>query len=605
MTDKDQYITNITGEEDDDIVNKLKSLQEELENANNELQQKNKTILDQKHSIDDLTIEIKTLTEKNQSQLNLIKFYEENEDKNQNASPEDIDNKNKEKIKELEIKIMNLNDKISDLEAELIKKDNQLEVAREELDEQVNLGDKLLNLMNEKEEELKALKENQNTPVERKKTVDASNDKELTPEEVQELKEIFMNQQEEFDEYKASTEKKLKSYSEENMNLTKQVTELKQKISELEDETSKLRDIKEEFEMEKQMGEEENKKFEENQDNKIQGYLSEINNLRTQLEESRQQLEDNKANNKESAKIERQEYEKIIENLKEEKEKLEEKLSKFENDQKEKPQNDNTNVEEVNSIERAKKEEENNKIIENLSTSVHNLDKQVKEKIAKIDILNTQIEQISKENEELKQTISGFDKIKKELEDKEKRDEKEKNSYVKKIKDLTDKLKANEDEIADLKKKAESNNTCTLGDMLDDDPNTGLQDQLDEANNTIEKLKEEIKYYERQITDLTNRAKKSTEFEAKNIYLNETVETLKKNIEEINNAKKRAEDDFHSQIDSLEIELAKKKTELATIIYDNDKTMVKYKNYVKKLEGKLIGLGFKFKNKTKRESKSE
>ena len=83
------------------------------------------------------------------------------------------------------------------------------------------------------------------------------------------------------------------------------------------------------------------------------------------------------------------------------------------------------------------------------------------------------------------------------------------------------------------------------------------------------------------------------------------METLKKNIEEINNAKKRAEDDFHSQIDSLEIELAKKKTELATIIYDNDKTMVKYKNYVKKLEGKLIGLGFKFKNKTKRESKSE
>ena len=136
--------------------------------------------------------------------------------------------------------------------------------------------------------------------------------------------------------------------------------------------------------------------------------------------------------------------------------------------------------------------------------------------------------------------------------------------------------------------------------------NTGLQDQLDEANNNIEKLKEEIKYYERQINELTNKAKKSTELEAKNQYLNETVETLKKNIEEINNAKKRAEDDFHSQIEGLEIELAKKKTELATITYDNDKTMVKYKNYVKKLEGKLIGLGFKFKNKTKaNETKTE
>ena len=600
MVDKDQYITNITGEEDDDIVNKLQSLQKDLENANNELQQKNKTILDQKHSIDDLTIEIKTLTEKNQSQLNLIKFYEENEDKNQNET-EDVDKEKKDKIKELEIKIMKLNDKISDLEAEIIKKDNQLEVTREELDEQVNLGDRLLKLINDKEDEIKDLKEKSSGGEERKKSVEVEKDKdkELTPEEVAELKELFMSQQEEFDEYKATSEKKLKNYSDENMELTKQVSELKQKMTDLEDEASKLRNIKEEFEMEKQMGEEENKKYEENQDNKIQGYLAEINNLRTQLDESKQQLEDNKTNSKESARIERQEYEKIIEDLKAEKEKLEEKLANSEKND-EKPKNDQS--EEINSIERAKKEEENNKIIENLSTSVHNLDKQVKEKTAKIDNLNTQISEISKENEELKQTISEFDKVKKELEDKEKRDEKEKNGYVKKIKDLTDKLKSTEEELGDLKKRAETNNTCNLGDMLDDDPNAGLQDQLDEANKELEKLREEIKYYEKQIDELTieaNKGKRASEFEAKNTYLTETVETLKKNIEELNNAKKKADEDFHSQIDSLEIELAGVKTNLAIISYDNDKTMVKYKNYIKKLEGKLLGLGFKFKNKTK------
>ena len=54
MVDAEQYITNMPGDEDDDIVKKFQAISQQLEAANNELQQKNKTILEQKHTIEDL-----------------------------------------------------------------------------------------------------------------------------------------------------------------------------------------------------------------------------------------------------------------------------------------------------------------------------------------------------------------------------------------------------------------------------------------------------------------------------------------------------------------------------------------------------------------------
>ena len=134
-----------------------------------------------------------------------------------------------------------------------------------------------------------------------------------------------------------------------------------------------------------------------------------------------------------------------------------------------------------------------------------------------------------------------------------------------------------------------------------DDPNTLLEDQLDASKKTIEKLKEEIKYYEKQIEELKQGeilAKKAQELEAKNTYLNDTIESMKKNIEELKNQKKKSEDDFKEEIIRIEKNLGETKLQLATAVYEKEMLGTKYRRYIDKLKNKLISLGFKFKEKS-------
>ena len=135
-----------------------------------------------------------------------------------------------------------------------------------------------------------------------------------------------------------------------------------------------------------------------------------------------------------------------------------------------------------------------------------------------------------------------------------------------------------------------------------DDPTSLLEDQLDECKKTIEKLKEEIKYYEKQIENSNKdntKAKQYDELEAKNKYLNETIESMEKNIEELKNQKQKAEIDFKEELEKIEIELSKTKCELADANYEKEKLDKKYKRYIDKLKDKLSSLGFTFQSKKK------
>ena len=128
--------------------------------------------------------------------------------------------------------------------------------------------------------------------------------------------------------------------------------------------------------------------------------------------------------------------------------------------------------------------------------------------------------------------------------------EKENSNYVKKISDLTIQLKATNDELKELQNK---NSSVGLDQMLEegDEGNSLLEDQLDECKKVIEKLKQENKYYEKQIEQLKQGevlAKKAEEFEAKNKSLNDTIEIMKKNIEELKNQKKKSDDDLKEEI---------------------------------------------------------
>ena len=118
-----------------------------------ELDEKSKLCLEQKHKLDELSLENGNLKEENKNIQSMIDFYESVEKKD---NPETED---KEKIKELEINIMNLNEKIKELEEKMIIKENDLEIAKKDLNEQKEIGDKALEMLTEKEEELKGMKE--------------------------------------------------------------------------------------------------------------------------------------------------------------------------------------------------------------------------------------------------------------------------------------------------------------------------------------------------------------------------------------------------------------------------------------------------------------
>ena len=117
-----EYITNLNTEDlnDEEIVEKLKKADNELSKVKSELDEKSKLCLEQKHKLDELSLENNNLKEENKNLQNLVNFYESVEKKD-NSEPEE-----KEKIKELEIKIMNLNEKIKELEEKMIIKENDL-----------------------------------------------------------------------------------------------------------------------------------------------------------------------------------------------------------------------------------------------------------------------------------------------------------------------------------------------------------------------------------------------------------------------------------------------------------------------------------------------
>ena len=137
-------------------------------------------------------------------------------------------------------------------------------------------------------------------------------DGELTPEEVQALKELFITQQEEYDEYKEATEQKIKIFNEDHTKLLEEISELKDKNSNLENEIFRLKELMDKLEKEKTDNEKIFEEIKEDVDIKDNYYINEIQIVQKQLEESKTR---NELQRKKS-KSERNQYETIITDLK-------------------------------------------------------------------------------------------------------------------------------------------------------------------------------------------------------------------------------------------------------------------------------------------------
>ena len=281
---EDEYITNINTDDvgDIEILEKLKKAEAELSKVKSELDEKSKLYLDQKHNLEELDSENKNLKSENKDLQNLLKIYEDLKEKPNESAP-----KEKEKMKELEIKIMNLeekikeyDEKIKEYDEKIIIKENELEVVKKDLTEQKEIGEHALVMLTEKEDELKELKEKyekEGLGLQKK-----NSESELTPDEVKELREMFISQQDEYEAYKKNTAEKIRNYSDEMNKLYTEEKELKEKISKLESDLSFKNDKIETLENEKKISEEKLLEKKQSEDIKLKDFYSEIRNLETQ-----------------------------------------------------------------------------------------------------------------------------------------------------------------------------------------------------------------------------------------------------------------------------------------------------------------------------------
>ena len=118
-------------------------------------------------------------------------------------------------------------------------------------------------MLNEKEEELNDLK-SKSEGIERKKS-----ESDLTPEEVKELKDMFVQLQDEYEEYKKSAEEKIKNYINDCDKFFNEAKELKEKNIKLESEISLKNDKIENLENEKRLNEKRLEEKKENEESKM------------------------------------------------------------------------------------------------------------------------------------------------------------------------------------------------------------------------------------------------------------------------------------------------------------------------------------------------
>ena len=329
---EDEYITNMNTNvilDENEIIQKLKKAEEELVEVKKNLDEKNKLCLSQKHKIEDFTIEMKNLNDKIKNQGNLIKFYQ---DKLEQEVEEETDPEKKDKIKQLEIKNMKLSEKIMQLEEEKIKLDNDYDVIQQQLDEEKAINQKALELINEKDDEIEELK----NKIEGGGDTQKGNIGGLSEEEVQALKEEFLNQSEEFNQYKEESNKKINQYINENNSLMNEISDLKDKNAAKDFELSKLKETNERLENEKRINEKilEEKNLKE--DSKVNEFIVEIQNLQTQLEETQKKNADNLEKQREASKYEREEFEKMIAELKKKNSEFEDNIKSLDSDLKKK-----------------------------------------------------------------------------------------------------------------------------------------------------------------------------------------------------------------------------------------------------------------------------
>ena len=358
-----------------------------------------------------------------------------------------------------------------------------------------------------------------------------------------------------------------------------------------------------------------NEKIKELEQNKIK--------LKNDYEVLQQELEEEKSLNKKALDELRKKYEEKIKSLKEENDEYKDKISSMEfeisqlKESKERLENikriNEKLLEKNNSKEEKKIKNEFIVEIQGLQNKLEEIQKKSAENLLiQKEEFDNKIKELKKINSELENNISILkndlarkdEDRNKQIEEKDKKiqeliikSQKENNNYVKKIYDLVNKLQTANSELNEYKNKS----NLFTSDKTSDNPITNLQHQLDENKKMVIKLKEENDYYEKRIESYKEdsiKAKKYDELEAKFKYNEGITETIKNNINELKEQKKKEKSYFVNELTAINLELGTVKCELAKANYEKDIIVEKKQRYINKLKEKMEAFGIKFKPKT-------
>ena len=385
-------------------------------------------------------------------------------------------------------------------------------------------------------------------------------------------------QEEEYIEKEISPEKKdkIKQLEIKNMKLNEKIKELEQNKIKLENDYEVLQqELEEEKSLNKKSLDELTKKYKD----KIKASKEENDNYKDKISSMELEITQLKESNQR------------LENIKRINEKLLEK-----NNSKEDNKDNNEFIVEIQNLQN-QMEEIQKKNAENLLNQKEEFEKKIKE----LKKINSELENnvtilkndLARKDEDRNKQIKEKDK---KIQDLINKSQKENNNYVKKIYDLSNQLQTANSELYEYKNKINeftSNKTS-------DNPINNLQLQLDENKKMVIKLKEENDYYEKRIESLkadSTKAKKYDELEAKFKYNEGITETIKNNINELKEQKKKEKSYFDNELSAVNLELSTVKCELAKANFEKDIIVEKQQRYINKLKEKMGALGIKFKPK--------
>ena len=565
------YMTNTTESDlgqDEEIYMKNTKLSQELTAIQHAMHEKEKELAETNRKIEDIQIELEHQKELNKNQENLIEFYK----KQENA------NKGEEEIKALKEKLT----AIEEEKKEMTK----------EMDDLKEINENMLNMLTTKElENEQLLKQVESYKKDKKNDTDNNEEKDTSEnksqeddnqsvhehfntEETEMMKEVYKDLQDEYDNYKKESEEKIKALTEQ----LEDIESLKAHIDELENTNSKL---KEELNYQIDQGASNKNEEQDNSQNKV--LLNEIEHLQSvirSLQDSKEQLLMNSKEEKSFIVSERKEIENMYNTVNEQKIALEIQLNDIKS---------NINKE-ISAKEAQFKQELSNKEkeISLLKSTIDKVNKEKDDLISKKDKLDSLSQKYCQMVTDTKNKYENDKSIlERKVKELQMKNDIEKKTLDDKVKELTSKI---EEMTNELNTKNKENTTLrrqsklglSLGTLLQDGND---QNEIDELNSTITKLKGEINEMQR--------------YKAEHEFLSNNIASLNKQIETIKSQREKDKVFYMNEVKVANDEAVSAKCELAAITYEKDNEILKLKKYVKRFQEKLTKLGFQILSKRK------